>query len=104
MSGHEAAEKKTYLKYAGILGILAVLTVVMVFIGESGLSEPPKAVLLLIGSTVKASLIMFFFMHLRFEKMGLVMVVLVGIFVTGVLMFVVPAYDAQAVLERSRYR
>jgi len=103
MSEHVEAGKKLYLKYAGVLGILAVATLTMVFIGESGMSEAPKAVLLLIGSSIKASLIMFYFMHLRIEKMGLVMTVLVGIYATGILMFVIPAYDAGTVLERTLY-
>ena len=103
MSEH-AAGKKVYLQYAGILGILAVATLAMIFIGESGLSEAPKAVLLLIGASIKATLIIFFFMHLRFEKMGLIIIVLVGIFVTSVLMFVVPAYDGGQVLQRSLFQ
>lgn len=105
MSEHAEAGKKVYLQYAGILGILAVLTLVMIFIGESGMSQAPKAALLLLGSSIKATLIIFYFMHLRFEKMGLILTVLVGIFLTSVLMFVVPAYDgALNVLPRSLFQ
>lgn len=105
MSEHAEAGKKVYLQYAGILGTLAVLTMLMVFIGESGMSQAPKAVLLLLGSSIKATLIIFFFMHLRFEKMGLILTVLVGIFLTSILMFVVPAYDgANNILLRSLYQ
>ena len=104
MSEHAEAGKKVYMQYAGILGILGVLTVLMIFIGESGMAQAPKAVLLLLGSSVKASLIIFFFMHLRFEKMGLIIIVLVGIFLTSVLMFVVPAYDGGYVLQHSVFQ
>ena len=94
----------TYKKYAGILAILAIFTVVMIFIGESGMGQVPKAGLLLLGSATKAMLIIFYFMHLKFEKMGLVLTVMVGIFVTSVLMFVVPAYDGSYVLQNSLFK
>lgn len=104
MADHAESGKAVYLKYAKILGVLAVLTVTMVFIGESGMTEGPKAALLLVGSSIKASLIIFFFMHLKFERFGLIMTVLVGIFVTSFLMFVIPSYDAGQVLIRSLYK
>jgi len=104
MADHAEAGKKVYLQYAKILGVLAVLTLSMIFIGESGMSQAPKALLLLLGSSIKASLIIFFFMHLKFERMGLIMIVLVGIFLTSLLMFVVPAYDGSQVLLRSLYK
>ena len=57
------------------------------------------------GSAVKASLIIFYFMHLKFEKSGLVLTVIIGIFVTSILMFIVPAYDGGAtVLEHNLYK
>ena len=104
MAEHAESGKTVYLKFAKILGVLAVLTLSMIFISESGLAQAPKAVLLLLGSSIKATLIIFFFMHLRFEKMGLIMIVLVGIFVTSILMFVVPAYDGGQVLLKSLYK
>ena len=104
MAEHAESGKALYLKYAKILGVLAVLTVSMIFISESGLAQAPKAVLLLLGSSIKATLIIFYFMHLKFEKMGLILTVLVGIFVTSILMFVVPAYDGGQVLLKSLNR
>lgn len=104
MAEHAESGKAVYLKYAKILGVLAFLTVAMIFISESGLATAPKAVLLLLGSSIKATLIIFYFMHLKFEKMNLIMTVLVGIFVTSILMFVVPAYDGTQVLLRSLYK
>jgi caa(3)-type oxidase subunit IV len=104
MAEHAESGKAVYLKYAKILGVLAVLTVSMIFISESGLAQAPKAVLLLLGSSIKATLIIFYFMHLKFEKMNLIVTVLVGIFVTSILMFVVPAYDGTQVLLRSLYK
>jgi cytochrome c oxidase subunit IV len=76
----------------------------MIFIGESSLPTAPQALLLLLGSAIKASLIIFFYMHLRFERMSLMLVVLVGIFVTSVLMFVVPAYDGGNILDHRLFQ
>jgi len=104
MMEHAESGKTVYLKYAKILGVLGVLTVSMIFISESGLAQAPKAVLLLLGSSIKATLIIFYFMHLKFEKMNLILTVLVGIFVTSILMFVVPAYDGGHVLLKSLYK
>ena len=104
MAEHAESGKTVYIKYAKILGVLAVLTVSMIFISESGLAQAPKAVLLLLGSSIKATLIIFYFMHLKFEKMNLILTVLIGIFVTSILMFVVPAYDGGQVLLRSLYK
>lgn len=104
MADHAESGKKVYLQYAKILAVLAFLTVTMIFIGESGMSQGPKALLLLLGSSIKASLIIFYFMHLKFEKFGLILTVLVGIFLTSFLMFVIPSYDAGQVLLRSIYK
>ncbi len=103
VTDHAEPLSSTYKKYAGILGVLAILTVSMIFIGESSMSGAPQVTLLLLGSAIKASLIIFFFMHLKFEKMGLILTVMIGIFITSILMFVVPAFDATTVLERSLY-
>jgi cytochrome c oxidase subunit IV len=76
----------------------------MIFIGESSIATAPQAALLLLGSAIKASLIIFFYMHLRFERMSLILVVLVGIFLTSVLMFVVPAYDGGNILDHRLFQ
>ena len=105
MSEHPVESgKKIYLQYAKILGVLATLTVTMIFIGESTIAQAPKVILLLIGSATKATLIIFYFMHLRFEHKGLMLTVLVGIFLTSILMFLIPAYDGGHILEHSLYK
>ena len=92
-----------YRTYWIIWAFLLVATLVMIAIGEANLSLTARVVLLLLGSALKASLIVFYFMHLRFEKAALVVVVLVGIFVTSTLMFMVPAYDGTQIFERSSH-
>lgn len=82
--------------YRGYWILWAVLlTVTLLMIGIEGASLPTAlaVVLLLLGSAVKATLIIFYYMHLKFEHMQLILTVLVGLFVTAILMFVLPAYD-----------
>ena len=87
-----------YKGYWLIWIVLLTVTVTMIFIGESTIPQAYQAVMLLIGSSIKATLIIFIYMHLRFERFGLILIVLVGIFVTGILMFVIPAYDGGNIL------
>ena len=94
----------SYKGYWMLWVVLLVMTVTMIFIGESTMSTGPQALLLLLGSAIKASLIIFFYMHLRFERFNLMLVVLVGIFVTSILMFVVPAYDGGYILDHRLFR
>ena len=100
----EAGNTHGYKIYWILWAVLLVLTVTMITIEGADLNAGLAAVLLLMGSAVKATLIIFYYMHLRFEKFGLVLIVLVGIFVTSILMFVVPAYDGTQILERTTFR
>ena len=93
-----------YKTYWILWVVLLVLTVTMIFIGESSIAQTPQALMLLLGSSIKAGLIIFFYMHLRFERASLIFVVLVGIFVTSIMMFVVPAYDGIHILEHRLFR
>ena len=65
----------------------------MISIEGAGLPAALAVVMLLFGSAIKATLIIFYYMHLKFEHLGLILTVLVGLFVTAILMFVLPAYD-----------
>ncbi|HEY7698446.1 MAG TPA: cytochrome C oxidase subunit IV family protein [Vicinamibacteria bacterium] len=99
MSTHaESAGSHGYKGYLIIWVVLLVLTVTMIFISESKLAAAPHTILLLLGSAVKASLIIFFYMHLRLENRNLILLVLIGIFLTSVLMFAVPAFDGTQIL------
>ena len=68
--------------------ILLVLTVFMVFLGNPAV--------LLGGMAIKAGIIFFWFMHLRYEKLGLVLSVLIGIFATAFVLFALTAADGRA--------
>ena len=51
---------------------------------------------LLAGMALKAAIIAFWFMHLKYEKAGLVVSVLVGIFATSLLLFGLIVPDGRA--------
>ena len=88
--------------YWRIWFVLLVLTLVMVFIDQSPLTRN-LLVLVLVGvMLVKVSLIAGYFMHLRFEKLNLILVVLVGLLITGLLLFALIAPDGMRILELSR--
>lgn len=93
-----------YKIYWVLWAILLTLTLTMITIEGANLPASLAAVLLLMGSAIKATLIIFYYMHLRFEKFGLILIVMVGIFVTSLLMFVLPAYDGTQILERATFR
>ena len=82
--------------------VLLAVTLLMIAIEGASLPTALAVVILLFGSAVKATLIIFYYMHLKFEHMGLILTVLVGLFVTAILMFVLPAYDGGHVLESSQ--
>lgn len=67
---------------------LLILTLVMVAI-----SSPT---LLLIGITIKASVIMWIYMHLKQEHVALVISVVFGIFVTSMILFLLLIPDGMA--------
>ena len=94
-----SSESHGYGLYWVVWGVLLVLTFVMIFIGEANLGYVPKATLLLLGAAAKAALIIFYFMHMRWEKPTLAMIVLVGMFLTGSLMFALPAYDGSQIFQ-----
>ncbi len=89
-----------YKTYWIIWAVLLVATLVMIAISESQIPRLAEALLLLAGSLTKATLILLYFMHLRFEKAGLILVVIVGILVTGLLMFALPAFDGTQMVPR----
>jgi cytochrome c oxidase subunit IV len=88
--------------YWRIWFVLLVLTLVMVFIDQSPLTRSVLVLVLVGVMLVKVSLIAGYFMHLRFEKWNLILVVLVGLLITGLLLFVVIAPDGMRILDLSQ--
>ena len=79
--------------------VLLAVTLLMIAVEGASLPAALAVLVLLFGSAIKATLIIFYYMHLKFEHLGLILTVLVGLFVTAILMFVLPAYDGGHILE-----
>lgn len=82
-----------YRGYWILWAVLLTVTLLMIAVEGANLPAGLAVAVLLFGSAIKATLIIFYYMHLKFEHLGLILTVLVGLFVTGILMFVLPAYD-----------
>ncbi len=82
--------------------LLLGLTLVMLLIGYVSLPKALMVLVLILAMLGKASLIGAHFMHLRFEKSSLVLVVAVGILATGAILFVLIAFDGLRILRLSQ--
>ncbi|MEE8348162.1 MAG: cytochrome C oxidase subunit IV family protein [Acidobacteriota bacterium] len=89
--------------YWRIWGVLLMLTVVMIFVDQSPMSRGLLILVLVAAMLTKAFLIGAYFMHLRFETMTLVVTVVVGLLITGALLFVVIAPDGLRALHLSAW-
>ncbi len=77
-----------YRKYWFAWLCLLIITLAMVSIGSTPV--------LLLGITMKAAIICLWFMHLRYERWELTLSVLMGIFATALLLFLLIAPDGRA--------
>ncbi len=82
--------------------LLLVLTLAMLLTGYLSLPKALLVLLLILAMLGKASLIGANFMHLRFEKPSLVLVVAVGILATAAILFVLIAFDGLRILRLSQ--
>ena len=87
--------------YWSTWGLLLALTLLMLVTSYVSLPKGVVVLLLLAAMMVKASLIGAHFMHLRFEKLTLVLTVAVGILATATLLFVLIAFDGIRILKLS---
>jgi caa(3)-type oxidase subunit IV len=90
---HSDASAGTGLYMATWLVLLA-LTVLMVVIDSAPLPRVIFLVVVMSAMAVKASLIGANFMHLRFERRLLVVMVVVGLVVNGAILFILIVPDA----------
>ncbi len=75
--GHSPEEVRKHIKtYVGIFFALAFFTVITVAVSYLHLATGPAVTLALIIATIKASLVVFFFMHLKSEKAWIVSILL----------------------------
>ena len=94
-------QKVGYGIYWSTWGLLLVLTLLMLATGYVSVPRVLGVLLLLGAMLVKASLIGAYFMHLRFEKLTLVVTVAVGILATATFLFVLIAVDGIRIFKLS---
>lgn len=91
----------SYRTYWSTWGVLLGITLVMLLTASWALPKLLLLTFLLAAMLVKAALIGAQFMHLRFEKLSLVLMVAIGILATGLALFAVIAFDAVRILRLS---
>ena len=97
MSGtHSQTSYKSYWK---VWGVLLVITGIMLLAEGSGFSRLVVAVFLLAAMMVKAVLIGAQFMHLRFEKPGLVLALVGTVLFFAAFLFILISFDALRILK-----
>ena len=89
----------SYKTYWYTWGVLLVLTLGMILAGEAAISKVWLVALLLAGMLAKATLILANFMHLRFERVGLILTVVIGIVFTALALFFGIAPDGVRILH-----
>ena len=83
--------------------VLLAFTLVMVWLdGVSSIPRLAFVVTMLVAMLTKASLIASNFMHLRFERVSLVLMVVVGLLVTGAVLYVLIVPDAVRIHDMVR--
>jgi cytochrome c oxidase subunit IV len=74
--------------------VLLVFTVVMLWADSASLPRQAFVIFMIIAMLTKASIIGANFMHLKAERVQLVLTVVVGLLVTGAVLYVLIAPDA----------
>jgi len=94
----ETHQVSGYRVYWIVWFVLLLVTVGMMLLGASALTRA-LVLVLLAGMLVKAALIGGYFMHLRFERASLIVIVAVGILATASILFFLIAPDGLRVLN-----
>ena len=89
----------SYKTYWYTWGVLLVLTLGMLLAGGAAISKVWLVAPLLAGMLAKATLILANFMHLRFERVGLILTVVIGIVFTALALFFGIAPDGVRILH-----
>jgi cytochrome c oxidase subunit IV len=91
----------TYKTYWATWGVLLLITLGMIAAGGGALTGRLLLATLLLAMGVKAALIGGTFMHLRSERLSLILIVAIGLLLVGVILFAGIAADALRVLRLS---
>jgi cytochrome c oxidase subunit IV len=88
-----------YRVYWMAWGILLGLTVLMVRLDRAPLPHGAFVVLMLLAMAIKASIIAAFFMHLRFERLSLVLGIVIGLPLNAAILYFFIVPDAARILR-----
>ena len=94
----------TYKRYWTIWGVLLLLTIVMLGVDQAPLPRALFVVIIVGAMLTKALLIAAYFMHLKFERVALVMGVLVGLLINAAILYGLIVPDAFRILEMGHGR
>jgi cytochrome c oxidase subunit IV len=75
-------------------GVLLIFTVVMLWADTASLPRTAFVVFMIAAMLTKASIIGANFMHLRFERAGIVLTVVIGLLFMGAVLYILIAPDA----------
>jgi cytochrome c oxidase subunit IV len=87
--------------YGATWAALLVLTLVLLSLESAALPRGVFVSLMVVAMLAKASIIGAYFMHLRFERVSLVAMVVVGLLVTGAVLYFLIVPDARRIHEMS---
>lgn len=96
MTEHAEISLKTYWV---TWGILLGFTLLMIGLDQAPMARPLFVVVMLAAMLIKATLIAGTFMHLRAERVAFVLMIFVGLFVMGGILFGLIVPDAFRILE-----
>lgn len=80
-------------------GVLLVFTLVMLWADTASIPRLAFVIFMIAAMLTKASIIGANFMHLRFERAGLVLTVIVGLLVTATILYILIVPDAARIHE-----
>jgi len=89
-SAHVVAPKVYWVSWS----ILLAFTIVMLWLDTAAVPRLAFVLLMIAAMLTKATIIGGNFMHLRAERLSLVLIVIVGLLITGALLFALIAPDA----------
>ena len=82
--------------------VLLAFTLVMVWLDGVSIPRLVFVIAMLVAMLAKASLIASNFMHLRFERVSLILMVVIGLLVTGAVLYVLIVPDAVRIHDMLR--
>ncbi|MGE3178378.1 MAG: cytochrome C oxidase subunit IV family protein [Vicinamibacterales bacterium] len=94
---HTATPTSNFRTYWMTWGALLVITLVMLVLDNAQVSRGLLLTILLGAMAVKATLIAGTFMHLKHEHSGIILTVVVGLFVMGLILYVLIVPDANRI-------